>query len=119
MKYAISKLKHNPAFVGDGWERFKKQVNMKSKKILGIEHEEAKKLQMEFYRLGGLEDLGTARYDRTGTKVEYVVVAIIVQLMLTELDGFKKAENVKRRIKSEYGSGEFLRTLFDKCDTRK
>lgn len=39
--------------------------------------------------------------------------------MLSELDGFKKAENLKRRIKYEYSDEYRLKELFEICDTRK
>lgn len=46
-------------------------------------------------------------------------MAILVQIMLSELDAFKRAENLKRRIKYEYPEEHHLRELFETCDTRK
>ena len=76
----VQKLKNNPGFVGEGWERFKEQVKLKCPKIFGMTYEEFKNQNLTFHQLGGL---GKADTQKTvhGVKIEYLVVAIIVQIL--------------------------------------
>ena len=84
-----------------------------------MDFEELKSRHLEYYSLGGLQPLPANAGNSKTSKGENIVVAILVQIMLSELDGFKRAENLKRRIRYEYPDEHNLRELFDICDTRK